>query len=434
MNGAHAQPESEPNRPERNRPEVAHNGPPHHQRLPHHQRPPHDQWPPYHDRLLDYLKTEQSAVWNWFREDQRSAESYRQAVQELQKSGFMLPTEDSGPLSRVVADAAELFDLSCPVRLHQSLDESSRLVALVFVPDCIHIVFGGDARTRLSNRETLAVLLHEIAHHELLLGRQGQFATAAELVDGLVNEPDSHAVWLHTRRNLQLQTEFYCDHRAATLMNDSTSLMSALLKLHSGLQDVDDRSFAAQAAALSEDDAGTAAGDTHPELHLRARALQLPDGPERPRQWSRMIEGEWDLSTLDVLQQQVVHRTTLDVLQQFFQVDWIRTSALLGYAHRLQVDFCPADPSDSVPALPVDVARSKSLRTYFCYLLLDLATADPELEEFALAAAAVVAQQLGLDEFQQFTEGELKVGRRLLRQVFTDCVDMVDRAPAELSR
>jgi hypothetical protein len=53
------------------------------------------------------------------------------------------------------------------------------------------------------------------------------------------------------------------------------------------------------------------------------------------------------------------------------------------------------------------------MQDYYCYVLLDFATADRDLEEYPLAAALALSEQLGLkDKFGEIARKELRLRQK----------------------
>jgi hypothetical protein len=71
-------------------------------------------------------------------------------------------------------------------------------------------------------------------------------------------------------------------------------------------------------------------------------------------------------------------------------------------------------PASSSPCREPD----KALQEYYCYLLLDFATVDRDLEELPLAAALVLSRPLALaDRFKEIVLKETKLTKKRLSQL-----------------
>jgi hypothetical protein len=63
-------------------------------------------------------------------------------------------------------------------------------------------------------------------------------------------------------------------------------------------------------------------------------------------------------------------------------------------------------PVDGAP-IPRPRRLTAATRQYLCYLLLDLATADPELGDDGLVASMALARRAGLSEYDDLADDEL---------------------------
>ncbi|HAD61716.1 MAG TPA: hypothetical protein DCG12_20970, partial [Planctomycetaceae bacterium] len=72
---------------------------------------------------------------------------------------------------------------------------------------------------------------------------------------------------------------------------------------------------------------------------------------------------------------------------------------------------------------------SDELGTYFCSLLLDAATCDPEISEAALAASFLFAESRGLSEsLRQMVSNDLKLGKRARQKIEDNASSIVEAA------
>ena len=105
---------------------------------------------------------------------------------------------------------------------------------------------------------------------------------------------------------------------------------------------------------------------------------------------------------------------TRDLITALLQPQWLRTDALIGLARLFFDDIAP-DNIGTAP-LPMQwVDGIANLRDYCCYVLLDFAVADRELEDASLAAAILLSRQLGLAaRFIDIATAELKLSKKRL--------------------
>jgi hypothetical protein len=117
-------------------------------------------------------------------------------------------------------------------------------------------------------------------------------------------------------------------------------------------------------------------------------------------------------------------------LQCLLRPKWFQTPAVLGHAKLFFADFKPANDDDPTLGETLKFADAK-LREYLCYVLLDFAKADPELDEMPLAAALQLSQQLELDvQFEKMAARELKLRVRDVRRIKEQAAEMLAKAEA----
>jgi hypothetical protein len=144
-----------------------------------------------------------------------------------------------------------------------------------------------------------------------------------------------------------------------------------------------------------------------------------------------MIEGASALDELDLIGQTRLTRATRRVLEYFLQPKWIQTPAVLGHAKLFFQNFQPAVKRE-VSSLDGFKFSEAKLQEYFCYLLLDFVTADPDLNDMPLAAALEFSRQLDLDgQFEKFAAKELKLKLRDVRKLKEQASELLAKAEVE---
>ena len=221
--------------------------------------------------------------------------------------------------------------------------------------------------------------------------------------------------------------ELFADRGAVTACGDVRTAISLLLKVQTGLAEPDVDAYRAQVADVFADGPLASDGGTHPEGFIRVRAMDGwcsgADGVEE--QIADMIAGPLHLDRLDCLDQQVVEQLTKKLYLLHLQLPWMRSEACVG-----QVRLIWSDLPEPIPQLGEaaqgDLIRdlghaSDHLNDYWCYLLLDLAMADRDLEDLGILAGQLTAQRLGLHEqFDTVANKEVKVTKRRLGEIWSE--------------
>jgi len=211
---------------------------------------------------------------------------------------------------------------------------------------------------------------------------------------------------------------------------DLNVVVAGLVKIHTGFGQVSAAGYLKQAEEIFAPGNVATEGVSHPEAFIRARALSLWEqdpGTVRSQLFS-MIEGAVILDDLDLLGQARLAGTTRRVLERLLRPKWFQTPAVLAHARQFFPDFSTTPPVS--PVAPQEVRfNDPKMREYFCYVLLDFATADPSLDDLPLAAALQASQELGLEvELEKLVGDELKIKTRTLRKLKDQAAQMLAKA------
>ncbi|MEZ6130518.1 MAG: hypothetical protein R3C59_17670 [Planctomycetaceae bacterium] len=404
----------------------------------------------YHRQLLDYLKTQEAELWKWFSSHQARQQSVEAVKLELLKTAYRLDRESASELYEQADAVRQRMHMAAEVTLYQAQHASGLNASLAWLPGEAHIVLHGPVQETLSGTELSALLAHEMAHHELYSLDDGAYLVMEQILSAMIADQAADAPHDRTWRSHRLYTELHCDRRAAAVTEDMHAVVRTLVKMETGLKAVNAEAYLKQAAEVLAGGISGSEGITHPEMYIRARALQLWQGaPENPdgvdERLRILIEGPLEMQQLDLLQQSRMVELTRDVLTEYLSPTWLQTDLVLGHAKRFFEDFrIPKrkpkhDAVDSADAdtsvTPTNDLNDRigqcddSLKKYLCFLLLDFVTCDPDLEEAPLAAAFEFADRVSLiSDFRDLAAQELKLGKRALQKVEVDALNIVKTA------
>lgn len=386
------------------------------------QEPPRLTTLAYQREVVDYLKAEDPAVWQWFAKRQTDDGSQAAAVRlDLLKSTYRLERQTQPNLYALVEEVAAKLGLNLPITLYQAQHPRGLNASIAYLPGEVHLVLSGPLATALTTTELKAVFGHELAHRLLWEEREGDYRIAAHMLDALANDPAATPVYAATARLFALYTELFCDRAAWLVTGDLAATVATLVKVSTELTEVSAESYLRQADEIfSQQDARTE-GVSHPETYIRARALRLwtEQGDEAGAAISAMLEGPLALEELDLLGQRRVAAFTRRLVDRLLAPPAFQSERVMAHARGFFEDYAPP-PADAVDAtLAGDLAtRDPSLQDYYCYILLDFATVDRDLEELPLAAALALAQQLGFAaRFKEIALKEMKLSKKRLNQL-----------------
>jgi hypothetical protein len=275
------------------------------------------------------------------------------------------------------------------------------------------ILFQGPLLDRLDEDELTAVIGHELAHRLLWEAEDGGYLAVDRLLDAAAGDARTPSQYLETHRRWSLATELFADRGALTACGDLQTTIRALLKLETGLSTADPAAYLRQAESL--DLRSGSRGTTHPEAVGRAWALKnWVDG----EYVEELVTGPLDVDAPDLLDAALLRELSRDFAGLIAQTEGLRTDAVATAAAGF-VD-APAAPGGTVrfdeplTVRPVDGApmpRPRPLAAattrYLCYLLLDLATADPDAGDAGLIASLAIARRSGLPGYVDVADDEL---------------------------
>ena len=385
---------------------------------------------PYHIELRDYLKSEERQLWNWFASAQAKADYTENLRLELLKSTYRLATDGHPELYQSLDEAKTRLQLNIPVTLYQAQNSPQLNAALYYIPGQGHVVFSGPMFTLLNAEELKSVIGHELAHYHLWERDAGEFHIADRLIHAAANDPRASASHEQTARRHQLYTEIFADRGSLCVTGDANPVVAGLVKMQTGLAQVTAASYLKQAEEIFAKGNVATEGLSHPEAFIRARALALwqEQRGNAVAQISGMIEGATTLEELDLIGQKRLTSSTRRLLEHLLRPKWFQTPATLGHAKLFFDDFRPAKGDDSAPGDELKFSDTK-LREYVCYLLLDFAKADPDLDDMPLAAALDWSRRLELDaQFEKLAAKELKLKVRDVRRIKEQAAEMLAKA------
>jgi hypothetical protein len=383
---------------------------------------------PYHRELRDYLKSEERELWNWFASAQAKADYTENLRLELLKSTYRLDAEGHPELYEQLAEAKARLQLDIPVTLYQAQNSPQLNASLFYIPGQGHIVFSGPLFGLLNPEEIKSVIGHELAHYHLWERDAGEFLIADRLIQAVANDPRASSSHEQTARRYQLYTEIFADRGSLRVTGDPHPVVAGLVKIQTGLAQASAASYLKQAEEIFANGNVATEGVSHPEAFIRARALALwqAQAPEAASLIQGMIEGADTLENLDLVAQKRMTAATRRLLGCLLRPKWFQTPATLGHAKLYFHDFEPFKDRSLRETLNFSDVR---LREYLCYVLLDFARADPELDEMPLVAALDLSRQLDLDaQFEKLAARELKLKVRDVRRMKEQATELLAKA------
>lgn len=390
---------------------------------------------PYMARMRDLLRSREPDVWEAVANSRAVHADADRVRLDLLKRAYRLSPEGEAEHYDMAADAAARLDVRPAITLYQRGAAESN-AALYYIPGEAHIVFQGGLLKQLSPEELRGVIAHELGHYRLYeIEGRSHYHTSRILLDA-ARHPAAEPVHAVTGARYLRAVELYADRCALAACGALDPVVGGLLKVHADMDKVHVPSYLKQAEEVLSKDVKGAAFVEHPELFIRARALALwlenPEGCEPEIQ--HMLEGEASLEKLDLLQQAELAEITERFITALLSPAWLRSDAVLGHVRMALPTIAPgaATLEDALPALR---AWPEAFQSYFHYLMLDVAAADPELNDAPMAWMLTVADRAGwLEDFEKLARKELNQTKKKLMDIFKNAEKIASAAAAQHER
>ncbi|MBL7757092.1 MAG: M48 family metalloprotease, partial [Chitinophagaceae bacterium] len=376
---------------------------------------------PYHRQVRDYFR-QQTKTWDYFALAKNKEEQLNEFKTELLKNTYKFdPVADQGIYSKIDLAKNKLGLMELPVTVYQAQYTEELNAAIVYLNREAHIVFSGPVITLLTEEELLAVLAHELTHIKLYSLLDGELEIADRIITAIAKTHSSEAAYYETARLFRLYTEIFCDRGALLVTGNHEPVITSLVKMSTGLHQVQAETYLRQADEIFAADAKTrSAGVSHPENFIRAKALQLwhNQADEAEKTVGNMVEHTIELDRLDIFQQQEMAILTRRFLQLFLKPRWIQTTLVIGLARQYFADFT-WDEAAVLDASFIEklTGLHSSIKDYLAYVLFDFVMADPSLEQVPAGWAFQFAEDAQLKEqLDAIVRKEGKLSEKKLQQ------------------
>ena len=405
---------------------------------------------PYQLKVRDYFK-QQASTWEFFAAARTREEQLVSFQTELLKNTYQFRRGTDTALYEKIDLVREKLELGAlPVTAYQAqnANDPELNASIVYLHREAHLVFSGPILERLNEAELLAVIAHELTHIRLYTLLDGDLEVADRIITAIANNYNSDPPYYETARLFRLYTEIFCDRGAYAVLGDAGPVITSLVKIATGLSEVNAESYMKQAEDVFSAEPGTqSVMPTHPENFIRARALRLWDeeqgvpaavanvaepgseaaagdvvtpgsegvaaseeaaeneatpGSAEVRSAEeaivRMIEGKPELDRLDLFSQRELNELTALFLQEYLRPNWLQSTLVMGLAR----EYFPGglemgrDNGGVDRLIDTITGAHPSIRDYVAYVLLDFALADPSLEEMPAGRAFEFAGEMQL--------------------------------------
>jgi len=351
----------------------------------------------YHLDVIGYLRREERHAWEW-----SASAALAQEVDEIRDSmlrdTYRLEQTGHADVFEACQTAMMRLGIEAPFTLYQANDGSMN-ASLVYVPGEIHLVFFGPILEKLNKAELLALMGHELSHYLMWSLGEHEHYRASRVFDHALSYTDAKPSHRETARLLSLHTELFADRGAAIAADGPESAIAVLVKVMTGLTNVDPEAYLRQAQEV-ESSSGKSQGMSHPEIYLRARALQLwwADDPELVTWLKKHLLGPLSIEALDLMGQRKLTQMTRTFLARFVTEIEEGSDEITTQLRATFPDFGRQE-EPLLDLAEIGVERiDDATRDYFVALMFDVAMADRDATDAVMLAAAKTAAEIGATE------------------------------------
>ncbi|MGB0888278.1 MAG: M48 family metalloprotease [Vicingaceae bacterium] len=372
----------------------------------------------YHKKLRDHFKS-RSKTWEWFAQKNIKEEQIEELKSELLKNTYRLDENSNEELYSTTKEVCASLAIDTQVTYYQEHNSVQLNAGIIIVEKEAHIVFSGGVLSLLSKEELKALIAHELSHYLFYKIENEEYENTQRIILALANDSRSENAIIETARIFQLYMELFCDAGALHVCKDHKVVIRTLVKLNTGLTQVNADSYLQQAKEILNRDKESTLDNSHPESYIRSVALQLRANQSKTyfENVEAMIQGDLDLDSLDIFEQHDMQNLTHELLQLVVKPKWMNSSAVVNLCNQYFNSFYRKPEELKVDNLVEKIERSKpSVKNFLSYVLLDFAKVDEAMEGVPLGHSLEIAELLGLkNEFEKIVRKELKLTSRAFK-------------------
>jgi len=382
----------------------------------------------YQSDLKEFLHKKQK-LWSWFSEDKAKKSFYEKYKQNLLKDSYRLDRTSHPELYTMVEEIKQKINLPITITLYQELMSYQNNVGISFYENEAHIVISGRVLKLLDTEEMKAILAHELYHYYLFEIEGKSYEIADRIITSIADDSRSEPVYIETARLFKLYTELYCDRGAYAVMEDIKPVITALVKLSTGIEKVNADSYLSQAEEILKNEEKSTNKLSHPETFIRAKALSLwaEKKEESEEEIIQFIEPKIEFEKLNIFSQQKLDKISKELISIILRPNWNNTERLNTLATEYEYHKT-LEEVDAESLFETINNLGDTTKKYLSYLLLDFALADPNQGNTTLGYAFELAENAGMkEEFKHLVKKEVKLTERKYKDLKKEAAESLNQ-------
>ena len=361
----------------------------------------------------------------WFKDEKVKTQQVESFKKDLLKNTYRLDQDSHSSLYNIAKEICGVLNIDAQVIFYQENNSIQLNASISIIENEAHIVFSGTILQLLDDRQLKALIAHELSHYLFFKIEDGDYEVTQRIVLALANDSRSEDSIIETARIFQLYLELFCDAGAFKVCREHYSVIQMLIKLNTGLAEVNAQSYLDQAKEIISQEEESTNQTTHPESYIRSIALDLKARKEKDyeEKLHQLIEGKWDINSLDIFEQEATRKLTLNFIQLILKPQWMNSAAVTNHAQQYFSDFKRSVEVDISTLSRKLKHTTPSTKSYLCYVLLDFSRIDSALEKLPLARTLEIAELLELQEdYERILRKELKMTIRDFKKLKEDAM------------
>lgn len=391
----------------------------------------------FQSQLKDYFKAKEN-IWHFFSSYKIQEEEYENFKTDILKNCYRLGKDLHQNYHQIIDEIKSVFQLEKEVILYQEQNNLQSNASVFYLNNEVHIVLTGSLLQVLNLEELKVILAHELSHVLLYTLDGGNYQTTERIINAITDDMRSPVSYFETSRLFALYTELFCDYGSYLVCNDRDLVISTLVKVHTGLENVFAEEYLEQINEIFEKENSRTEQKIHPEMYFRAKSLELlcKDFEAGKKEIVNYIEGNPAVIELSIFSQKKWQKLSFEFIQIVLSPLFMQSPLTQNLAKSYFDKFVLINSSElKYQDLVLEIEKSSvSIKEYFCFILFDFTMVDKEIFEISLVWSLQLSEYFGLkDNFEKIVKKELKISELRFKDLYKKALKEYQTLPSNQS-